>query len=106
MEPNNVYKKSRKFAFTLRSRDPHIPIIKNIGIKILSKNTKKTIKSIAEKDKIKNISNNKKYKQYSFIKKNLSLYEDNKHKGTINVLNKTKNKEIPSIPNEKINLFK
>ena len=60
IEPNNVYKKNKKLAFTLRSLEPQIPIIKNIGIKILSKKKKNAIKSIAEKDKIKKISNNKK----------------------------------------------
>jgi len=66
-DPNNVYKKNKKAALTLRSREPQIPIIKNIGINILSKKIKKKIKSNAVKDKIKKISNNKKYKQYSFI---------------------------------------
>lgn len=56
IEPNNVYKKNKKVALTRLSLEPQIPIIKNIGIKMLSKNMKKDIKSVEAKDKIKNIS--------------------------------------------------
>jgi len=37
-EPSSVYKKKKYAARILRSLDPHIPIIKNIGINTLSKN--------------------------------------------------------------------
>jgi len=60
IEPNKVYKKNKKAARIRRSREPQIPIIKNIGISILSKNTKNEIKSSAANDKIKKISNNRK----------------------------------------------
>lgn len=60
IEPNRVYKKSKKAARIRRSLDPQIPTIKNIGIKILSKKIKNEIKSKAAKDKIKKISNNRK----------------------------------------------
>lgn len=63
IEPNSVYKKNKKLARIRRSLDPQTPIIKNIGIKILSKNTKKEIKSNDANDKIKKISNIKKYTQ-------------------------------------------
>jgi hypothetical protein len=52
-----VYIKNKKEARTRRCREPQIPIMKNIGIKILSKKIKKDIISNAEKDKIRNISN-------------------------------------------------
>ena len=38
-EPSNVYKKKKYPARIFLSRDPQIPIIKNIGIRILSKKT-------------------------------------------------------------------
>jgi hypothetical protein len=63
IDPNSVYIKKKKEARIRRSRDPQTPIIKNIGIKILSKKKKKTIKSVAENDKIKKNSKLKKYKQ-------------------------------------------
>jgi len=63
IDPNKVYRKNKKFALTLRSREPQIPIIKNIGIKMLSKKTKNIIKSIAENERIKKISKAKKYIQ-------------------------------------------
>ena len=68
IEPNKVYKKKKNDAFIFLSLEPQIPIKKNIGIKILSKNTKKAIKSTAAKEKIINNSNNNKHKQYSFTK--------------------------------------
>jgi hypothetical protein len=58
-----VYKKKKNVALTRRSLDPQIPIIKNIGIKTLSKKIKKQSKSVAEKDKIKNSSTANRYKQ-------------------------------------------
>jgi hypothetical protein len=58
-----VYKKKKKAALTRRSLEPHIPIIKNIGINILSKKKKNKIKSTAEKAKSKKISNTNRYKQ-------------------------------------------
>lgn len=100
IDPNKVYKKKKKEALIFRSLEPQIPIKKNIGIKILSKKKKKAIKSTATKEKIRNNSNNNKTKQYSFTLINPFLYEVNKHKGVMKVVNKTKNKEIPSIPNE------
>jgi len=36
-EPSKVYKKKKKAALIFRSLEPQIPMIKNIGIKILSK---------------------------------------------------------------------
>ena len=39
IDPINVYKKNMYTACTLRWRDPHIPIIKNIGISVASKQT-------------------------------------------------------------------
>lgn len=56
IEPNSVYKKNKNPALTRLSLEPQIPIIKNIGISKLSKKIKNTIKSIEEKDRIKNIS--------------------------------------------------
>jgi len=38
IEPIAVYKKNLNAAVNLRSREPQIPIIKTIGIKIISKN--------------------------------------------------------------------
>jgi len=105
MEPNKVYKKNRNEARILRSLDPQIPINKNIGIKILSKKIKKAIKSTAIKEKIRNNSKNNKIKQYSLTYNKDRLYAVSKHKGIINVLNKTKNNEIPSIPNEITNWY-
>ena len=99
-DPNKVYKKKKKEARIFRSLEPQIQIKKNIGINILSKKKKKAIKSTATKEKIRNNSNNNKTKQYSFTLINPFLQEVNKHKGVMNVVNKTKNKEIPSIPNE------
>jgi hypothetical protein len=58
-----VYKKNKNVALTRLSLEPQIPIIKNIGIKILSKKIKNKIRSIAENAKIKKISTNNKYKQ-------------------------------------------
>jgi hypothetical protein len=95
-----VYKKNKNVAFTLLSLDPQIPIIKNIGIKILSKKIKKTSKSVAEKDKIRKISTHTKYKQKSLIKIKSCLYEVRMHNGMINALSKTKNNEMPSMPKE------
>jgi hypothetical protein len=63
MEPNKVYRKKKNEARIFRSREPQIPIKKNIGIKILSKKIKKAIKSTATKEKIRNNSNNNKDKQ-------------------------------------------
>jgi DUF1009 family protein len=56
-------KKKKNDALIRLSLEPQIPIIKNIGIKILSKKIKKETISIAVKDSIKKISNNKKYRQ-------------------------------------------
>lgn len=98
-----MYKNKKKDARILRSLDPQIPIKKNIGIKILSKKIKNAIKSTAVKERIINNSKNSKDKQYSCTLTNPNLYEVNKHKGVINVLSKTKNKEIPSIPKDMIN---
>jgi hypothetical protein len=58
--------KNKKLALILLSREPQIPIIKNIGIKIHSKKIKKAIKSKAENERIRKISNIIKYKQKSF----------------------------------------
>jgi hypothetical protein len=58
--------KNKKLALILLSREPQIPIIKNIGINMHSKKMKNAIKSNAEKDKIKKISNMIKYRQKSF----------------------------------------
>jgi len=55
-----VYKKNRKFARTFLSLDPHIPIMKNIGSKMLSKKIKNKIKSVAENEQIRNTSKIKK----------------------------------------------
>ena len=55
-----MYKKNIKVAFILRSLEPQTPIIKNIGIKIVSKNIKKEIKSKAANDKINKNSSIKK----------------------------------------------
>jgi hypothetical protein len=52
-----VYKKNNIAALTRRCLEPQIPIIKNIGIKILSKKIKKVIISNAENESIKNNSN-------------------------------------------------
>ena len=57
MEPHSVYKKNKNEARTRRWREPQIPIIKNIGIKILSKEIKNDTKSNEKNDKIKKISN-------------------------------------------------
>ena len=103
MEPNKVYRNKKKEARIFRSLEPQIPIKKNIGIKILSKKIKKATKSTAVKERIINSSKKSKDKQYSWTRTNPNLYEVNKHKGVINVLNKTKNKEIPSIPNDMTN---
>lgn len=53
-----MYKKNKNEARTRRWRDPQIPIIKNIGIKMLSNEIKNDTKSNEKKDKIKKISNN------------------------------------------------
>jgi len=98
IDPNTVYKKKKKAARTLLSLDPHTPIIKNIGIKILSKKIKNEIRSNALKVKIRKRSKSKKYKQNSFTCKNFFFHEVNKHKGMIKVLNKIKNNDIPSTP--------
>ena len=56
IDPNNVYKKNNMVAFIRLCLDPQIPIIKNIGIKILSKKIKKVIISNDAKERIKNNS--------------------------------------------------
>jgi hypothetical protein len=63
IDPNSVYIKNKKEALIRRSLEPQIPIIKNIGIKILSKKIKNNNKSIVEKDKIKKNSTKSKLKQ-------------------------------------------
>ena len=95
--------KRKKEALIFLSREPQIPIKKYIGINILSKKKKKEIRSVAIKEKIRNNSKKIKHKQYSFTNIKCFLYEVNKHKGIINVLNNIKNKEIPSIPKDIIN---
>ena len=95
-----MYKKNKKEARIFRSREPQIPIKKNIGIKILSKKKKKAIKSKAVKEHRINNSTVIKTKQYSLTLINPCLYDVNKHKGIKKVLNKTKNKEIPSTPKD------
>ena len=57
------------------------------------------------KEKIRNNSNINNVKQYSETLINPCLYEVNKHNGVINVVNNTKNNEIPSIPKEIINWY-
>jgi hypothetical protein len=73
VEPNKVYKKKKKEAFIFLSREPQIPIKKNIGIRMLSKNIKKAIKSVDTKENIKNNSKSNNDRQYSFIKIKLRL---------------------------------
>jgi len=68
-----VYKNKKNEALIFLSREPQTPIIKNIGIKILSKKIKKAIKSIATNEKIRNNSRTSKAKQYSFIRNNPRL---------------------------------
>jgi hypothetical protein len=58
-----VYKNKKNEARIFRSREPQIPIKKNIGINILSKKIKKAIKSKDINEKIRNSSNNSKHKQ-------------------------------------------
>ncbi len=55
-EPAMVYINNKNVARTLLFLEPQIPIIKNIGIKILSKKKKKVIISKAVKASIKKIS--------------------------------------------------
>jgi hypothetical protein len=76
-----------------------------MGISILSKKTKKNIRSKDVNDNIKNTSNSKKYKQYSLTCIKFFFHEVNKHKGVMNVVKSTKNIDIPSTPNETTNLF-
>ena len=57
IESNNVYKKNSMEALTRRWREPQIPIIKNIGINMLSKKIKNVIISNDENESIKNNSN-------------------------------------------------
>jgi hypothetical protein len=52
-----VYKKNKNEARTRRCREPQIPIIKNIGIKMLSNEIKNDTKSSEKNDKIEKISN-------------------------------------------------
>jgi hypothetical protein len=96
IEPTKVYKKNKYAAFILSKRVPQIPIIKNIGIKILSKAIKKINKLVVVNATNKKNSIKKKqiikYLKYATISQ-----ETNKHIGVIKVVNKIKNKEIPSI---------
>jgi len=55
-EPTMVYINNKNVARTLLFLEPQIPIIKNIGIKILSKKKKKIIKSKKKKKRIKKIT--------------------------------------------------
>ena len=68
-----MYKNRKNEALIFLSRDPQTPIIKNIGIKILSKKIKNAIKSIATNEKIRNNSNTRRAKQYSFTRNNPRL---------------------------------
>lgn len=77
-----------------------MPIIKNIGTKILSKKIKKQSKSAAVKDKTKNKSKNKINKQNSFKFLKFLLHVVNKHIGKISVVNNKKKIDIPSTPHE------
>ena len=58
-----MYKNKKNEARIFRSREPQMPIKKNIGISILSKKIKKAIKSMDTNEKIRNNSSNNKHKQ-------------------------------------------
>jgi hypothetical protein len=98
-EPTAVYNKNKYIALTFRKVDPHIPIIKIIGINIISKKKKNNNKSKLKKvPKIAN-SRKKKKEKYS-LKKIISLKNiEKKHRGKIKAVNRTKIIENPSTPN-------
>jgi hypothetical protein len=60
-EPTAVYNKNKYIALTFRKVDPHIPIIKIIGINIISKKKKNNNKSKLKK--VPKIANSRKKKK-------------------------------------------
>ena len=93
----SVYSKNWKTAWILRSREPQIPIIKNIGNKITSKKIKKTKRLDVVNEftnansRINNI--NKKNLTFSTLEYQLTKIQI----GTKNVVNNIKKTETPSI---------
>ena len=97
-----MYIKNKYAAQIFLSLNPQSPIIKNMGINILSKAKKKKKKSSVEKLNNKNSSKKSKLKIYSnlFIILQLEIIQI----GIIKVVSSIKNKDMPSIPKIKSKL--
>lgn len=87
-----------KLACIFLETDPHIPIIRNIGINKLSNKIKKVKMSKTIKENKIKISKIKSNKTYSLIKNKCIFQVVRTHKQTITEVNNKKLMDKPSIP--------
>ena len=97
-EPMAVYIRKKYIALIFLNVEPQTPIIKIIGISIISKKIKNNNKSKLKK--VPSIANSKNKKSETYMLLNIIslLYIDQKHNGKMKEVNNTNIIEKPSTP--------